>query len=81
MELPNEAVTIETPHISPPIMTTGRLPKRRTNTLLTGPGKEEGKAIIGFVFYYTPLQCLHVLSSQNPKFQSILYVTGQHEMK
>lgn len=37
MDLPKEAVTMETPHISPPTMTMGRLPKRLTSTLLTGP--------------------------------------------
>lgn len=43
MELPKEAVTIETPHNSPPSMTIGRLPKRVTNTLLTGPAKRRRK--------------------------------------
>lgn len=43
MELPKEAATIESPHNSPPSMTTGRLPKRFTNTLLTGPAKRRGK--------------------------------------
>lgn len=39
MEFPKEAVTIDTPHISPPSITIGLLPKRLTNTLLTGPAK------------------------------------------
>lgn len=46
MEFPNEAATIETPHSSPPSITIGRLPKRLTNMLLTGPaniGRGSGK--------------------------------------
>lgn len=35
---------MESPHMSPPRMTTGRLPKRFTSTLLIGPAVEkEGK--------------------------------------
>lgn len=37
MVLPNEAVTMATPHIIPPAMTTGRLPCRFTRMLLKGP--------------------------------------------
>lgn len=40
MEVPKEAVTIEAQHISPPSITIGRLPKRLTNALLTGPAKK-----------------------------------------
>lgn len=44
MEFPKEAAAMEIPHMSPPRMTTGRLPKRFTSTLLIGPAVEkEGK--------------------------------------
>lgn len=43
MELKKEAATIESPDISPPSMTTVRLPKRFTNTLLNGPAEKKGK--------------------------------------
>lgn len=42
MELKKEAAIIESPDISPPSMTTVRLPKRFTNTLLNGPAEKRG---------------------------------------
>lgn len=43
MEFPKEAAAMDSPHMSPPAMTTGRLPKRFTSTLLMGPATVEGE--------------------------------------
>lgn len=48
MEFPKEAAAMDSPHMSPPAMTTGRLPKRFTSMLLMGPatvgGEKRGKS-------------------------------------
>lgn len=52
MEFPKEAAAMESPHMSPPRMTTGRLPKRFTSMLLIGPAVEkEGKKVLRYISF------------------------------